>query len=146
MNRLDKLISKSPVKIITGITKASRYYDELAGAYFQHEPAKIVMMSCLRRNYEKFSYLAHEIQHALCYKGGCFCMGESGSQYYREYHAFKTQVITCLGYKKALKDTIKLIKSVPTDKNLDESYIHHKKACKNLMKTKLWKLALKKAK
>ena len=144
--RLNKLIAESPCRVHLDVKPRHRLYDSSSAGQCWYEPlVEVTVMSphsgrylC---QYEKFATLAHEIQHARCWLGNCFCKhsGNTGI-YYAEYHAYKAQLIKCMDYPQALKDTIMTFRFADTwnAKNLP-----HKKACKNLMKTKLWKKALR---
>jgi len=96
----------------------------------------------------KLATLAHEVGHALCYKKGCKCMeyahelGTHISSKYTmtEYHANKFAIKFLLEnkQKEALKDIIKVI----LEDSQDYFNGAHQKACKKIMKLKLWKKAL----
>lgn len=137
--RLSKLLSESPCNVIFGIDKTSPLFLPDSGAYYSHKLNKIILHSDWDKNYEKYSVLAHEITHAICAKNRCFC---DRSKYLCEYHAFKDQIIRCLEYPKALKYSLLWIADMARGR-AQVPTISHRLACKNLTKTKLFKLAMK---
>ena len=132
MNKLDDLINQSyyPVEI-------SHSYNRRC--YFQTSPSpqKIVIDTSFEP-YEQFAILAHEIQHAKCFKNNCKCRN-GGKKADREFCAFKAGIRRCFGYKKALLFTINTMR----DKSIWAQYPEHAKACRRIIKTKLWQKALK---
>ncbi len=139
MTKLQKLIKECPCKVHFGIT------DPPYNAYFDHFTGEIFLTDQCKQKHQLFVVLAHEQQHALCHKTGCFCMLNK-RYYYREHHAFKAEILQCLHYKQALQWAVDDVRKRAVRPICLLSSGHHTKACRNLMKTKLWKTALKKLK
>ena len=140
------LIDKCPYPVHLNIKRGDRFFNSSCGGYFSYHPRCVVVMFNTQETYAGyFGTLAHEIQHALCREQDCFCtvMTTARLRYYREYHAFKAEILACLDYKKALKLTLTHIEYTVT---LKGEFTHHAKACRNLMKTALFKKALRRLK
>ena len=67
------------------------------------------------------------------------------NKYYIEYHAYKAELLRCLDYPKVLQFAVEGIIEL-TQRNYKGHYAYYAKVARNLMKTKLWKTALKKLK
>lgn len=93
--------------------------------------------------HQRFSVLAHELQHAECQRTNCVCRKHKVGGFLREYHAYKSQIVRCLGNIPALKASTGAIRFGADDSVIFSSLPGHIKACKRLVKTKLWRKALK---
>lgn len=137
--KLDMLIQESPCNVVFGVREGDRLFEPDCGAYYSHKLNKIIIHDSWNKNYEVYSVLAHEITHALCAKKKCFC---AKSRYICEYHAFKGQIAQCLQYPKALKYTLLWILDIANG-GIEVPTKSHMLACKNIIKTKLFKSAKK---
>ena len=134
MTKLSKLKKTCPCDVIN----QTSYFIFLG----QYRPlSKTIFIDPEQTEATQFAVLTHEKQHAICHENGCFCF-RPGKQYWREYHAFKAELCACLDYPAALKWL------TPFFKKEANSYKNgpHRKACRNLMKTKLWRKVLERVK
>ena len=134
MDKLQELIELCPCEV------EIRYNYEYDGGY--HIPSNTIIIEGYLNESQRFSVLAHELQHAECQRSNCVCRKYKIGSFLREYHAYKSQIVRCLGNISALQRTIKAIRRGIDDK-LGEGFINHTKACNRLSKTKLWRKALK---
>ncbi len=132
MDRLQQLIEQSPCWVIIGCDK-----DGDTDCYDPN--TNIAVVDSVHTPALQFAILAHELQHAKCALTDCFCIKHKTNGFYREYHAFKGGLIACFDFIPALKEEIQHI----TKCAHEFENTGHKKACKKLMTTKLWRKALK---
>ena len=83
--------------------------------------------------------LAHELQHVRCKESDCFCWLFSPGSYYREYHAYRAELIECFNNIPALRWAIWENIRPQAKCGMSDG---HTEACQRLMTTKLWKKAM----
>ncbi len=142
MNNLDKLISQCPCPVKMD-APGLFCFGYLKRGLTPQCPTSVVVSDQLTTNYAKFSTLAHELAHAKCWLAGCKCMSNPNHTN-REYHAFKSQLERCMGYKRALRFTVTHINRISSTAFIRDmpQYKGHYTACKRLKRTKLWRQAL----
>ncbi len=136
MTKLQKLIKECPCRVSDKAEGLAYFFDLPAGFY--DPSANYIFIAPDFPEPQRFSMLAHERQHAICTKTRCFC---TKSEYWQEYHAFRSELLTCFNYPDGLRWTVKHFQT-----SRGQDFPVHTKALNRLMKTKLWKTALLKLK
>ena len=109
------------------------------GVFDYSDKVFIAIMSYAGSRAKKFAMLAHEKQHAICYKTNCFCYQEGMGRYYREYHAFLAELRTCIKHPHALKYAMQHMEWILSH-DIEGSY--HQRAVMGVTETALWRKAL----
>lgn len=129
-SKLQELIDLYPDRIIMELD-ASLDYSEY------NSSSKIIVLRD-KNPHKRFSALTHEMSHADCERSGCLCRSQEAGHYYREYHAFRAQLVGCFDNIPALRESVLSIEKQSADFSCG-----HTEACQRLMTTKLWRKALK---
>ena len=113
-----------------------------SSGYFQKDGLFIVITTDNETYEEKYTTLLHEMKHASCWFRNCTCQNQPDN-YLKELHAYTAELEGSFFDMNVLSHAIYDIEYIANNTKDLERYEGHHKACKNLMKTKLWRRAKK---